>query len=77
VHRAIALCSAASPPGLPSATVELSGGDIRNVVVAAGYDAAIEGARPGMRHILDAAVAEYTKLGRRVPVGLLDGIRRE
>ncbi|HEY5878467.1 MAG TPA: ATP-binding protein [Nakamurella sp.] len=59
-----------------AATVELSGGDIRNVVVAAGYDAAIEGAQPGMRHVLDAAVAEYTKLGRRVPPGLLDGGRR-
>ena len=56
-----------------AATVELSGGDIRNVVVAAGYDAAIEGVRPGMRHILDAAVAEYTKLGRRVPPGLVAG----
>ncbi|WP_420123165.1 ATP-binding protein [Nakamurella sp.] len=48
-------------------TVELAGGDIRNVVVAAGYDAAIEGVPPGMRHVLAAAVAEYTKLGRRVP----------
>lgn len=51
-------------------TVELAGGDIRNVVVAAGYDAAIEGVLPGMRHVLDAAVTEYTKLGRRVPPGL-------
>jgi hypothetical protein len=52
------------------ATVELAGGDIRNVVVAAGYDAAIERGLPGMRHVLDAAVAEYTKLGRRVPPAL-------
>jgi hypothetical protein len=51
-------------------TVELAGGDIRNVVVAAGYDAAIEGTRPGLRHVLAAAVAEYTKLGRRIPPGL-------
>lgn len=51
-------------------SVELAGGDIRNVVVAAGYDAAIEGVPPGMRHVLAAAVAEYTKLGRRVPVEL-------
>jgi hypothetical protein len=61
--------------GRLAATVELSGGDIRNVVVAAGYDAAIDGVRPGMRHLLDAAVAEYTKLGRRVPADLLDGAR--
>lgn len=55
---------------LLGATVELAGGDVRNVVVAAGYDAAIEGALPGMRHVLAAAVAEYTKLGRRVPAEL-------
>jgi AAA+ superfamily predicted ATPase len=59
-----------------AATVELSGGDIRNVVIAAGYDAAIESTRPGMRHILAAAVDEYTKLGRRVPPGLLGGGRQ-
>lgn len=52
-----------------AAAVELTGGDIRNIVVAAGYDAAIEGALPGMRHIVAAAVGEYTKLGRRIPVG--------
>lgn len=55
------------------ATVELAGGDIRNVIVAAGYDSAIDGVRPGMRHVLDAAVAEYTKLGRRVPPSLTGG----
>lgn len=55
---------------LLGAVVELAGGDIRNVVVAAGYDAAIEGVLPGMRHVLAAAVAEYTKLGRRVPAEL-------
>ena len=54
-----------------AAAVELTGGDIRNIVVAAGYDAAVEGARPGMRHILVAAtVGEYPKLGRRVPAGV-------
>ena len=52
-----------------AAAVELTGGDIRNIVVAAGYDAAIEGVLPGMRHIVAAAVGEYTKLGRRIPVG--------
>ena len=52
-----------------AAAVELTGGDIRNIVVAAGYDAAIEGGLPGMRHIVAAAVGEYTKLGRRIPVG--------
>jgi len=52
-----------------AAAVELTGGDIRNIVVAAGYDAAIEGTLPGMRHVAAATVAEYSKLGRRVPAG--------
>jgi predicted nucleic acid-binding protein len=52
-----------------AAAVELTGGDIRNIVVAAGYDAAIEGVLPGMRHVVTAAVGEYTKLGRRIPAG--------
>jgi predicted nucleic acid-binding protein len=52
-----------------AAAVELTGGDIRNIVVAAGYDAAIAGTLPGMRHVVSATVAEYSKLGRRVPVG--------
>ena len=49
--------------------MELTGGDIRNIVVAAGYDAAIEGTLPGMRHVVAATVGEYTKLGRRIPIG--------
>jgi predicted nucleic acid-binding protein len=52
-----------------AAAVELTGGDIRNIVVAAGYDAAIEGTRPGMRHVVAATIGEYSKLGRRVPSG--------
>ncbi|MGS0688895.1 ATP-binding protein [Nakamurella sp. GG22] len=56
-------------PGRLARHVELTGGDIRNIVVAAGYDAAIDGARPGMRHVLAAATREYSKLGRRIPAG--------
>ena len=48
-------------------SVELSGGDIRNIVLGAGYDAAAAGERPGMRHIVSATIGEYQKLGRRVP----------
>ncbi len=55
-----------------AAAVELTGGDIRNIVVAAGYDAAIEGTPPGMRHVVAATIAEYAKLGRRVPAGGFD-----
>ncbi|WP_161632038.1 ATP-binding protein [Nakamurella lactea] len=50
-------------------TIEIPGGDIRNIVLAAGYDAAAADELPGMRHVLAAAVGEYTKLGRRVPDG--------
>lgn len=46
---------------------ELSGGDIRNVVLAAAYAAAIEGDKVGMRHVVTATVREYRKLGRRLP----------
>ena len=58
-----------------AAAVELTGGDIRNIVVAAGYDAAIDGVRPGMRHIVAATIGEYSKLGRRVPSGGFQGDR--
>jgi SpoVK/Ycf46/Vps4 family AAA+-type ATPase len=50
-----------------AATVELSGGDIRNVVLSAAYSAVAESSSVGMRHIVDAVVREYAKLGRRVP----------
>jgi hypothetical protein len=48
-------------------TIELAGGDIRNVVLAATYDAAIESAAVGMRHVRAATAREYLKLGRRLP----------
>jgi AAA+ superfamily predicted ATPase len=47
--------------------VELSGGDIRNVVLAAAYDAVIDGQAMGMRHVRASLVRELTKLGRRAP----------
>jgi SpoVK/Ycf46/Vps4 family AAA+-type ATPase len=56
-------------------TVELSGGDIRNIVMAAAFAAAGDSgaaASPavGMRHVVAAVEREYLKLGRRVPDGL-------
>lgn len=56
-------------------TVELSGGDIRNIVMAAAFAAAGDSgaaASPavGMRHVVAAVEREYLKLGRRVPAGL-------
>ena len=50
-----------------SEAVELAGGDIRNIVLAAAYDALSAEQPIGMRHLAAAAVAEYRKLGRRVP----------
>ncbi len=52
-----------------AATLELAGGDIRNVVLAAAYDAACDGRPIGMRHLHEAAAREYQKLGRRGPGG--------
>lgn len=46
---------------------ELSGGDIRNIVLAAAYDAVSARERVGMRHVVAAALGEYRKLGRVLP----------
>ncbi len=48
-------------------TVELAGGDIRNIVMAAAYAAADDGRPIGMRHLTTAVERELRKLGRRVP----------
>jgi predicted nucleic acid-binding protein len=48
-------------------SVDLAGGDIRNIVLAAAYDAVSSAERAGMRLVVAAAVREYQKLGRRVP----------
>ncbi|MDP9091931.1 MAG: ATP-binding protein [Actinomycetota bacterium] len=48
-----------------STSGDLNGGDIRNVVLAATYDAASEGSLTGMRHVLAAKEREFRKLGRR------------
>jgi len=46
---------------------DLSGGDIRNIVLSATYDATSRYEALGMRHLREAAVREYQKLARRVP----------
>ncbi|MEO7125110.1 MAG: ATP-binding protein [Nakamurella sp.] len=50
-------------------TLDLSGGDIRNIVLSAAYEATATQAAVGMRHVVAAAGREYAKLGRRAPVG--------
>ena len=48
-------------------SVELAGGEIRNIVLAAAYDATAAGEAVGARHVAASVVREYQKLGRRVP----------
>jgi hypothetical protein len=50
-----------------AATVELAGGDIRNIVLSAVYAAVAAEETLGMRHILAAVRREFIKLGRRIP----------
>jgi hypothetical protein len=52
---------------------ELTGGDIRNIVIAAAYEAIGAGEPVGHRHVLEATVREFHKLGRVVPVDLQRG----
>ena len=47
--------------------LEITGGDIRNIVLAAAYAAADDGSLVGMRHIVPAVAREFAKLGRRSP----------
>ncbi len=46
--------------------LEIAGGDIRNIVLAATYDAVATRTAVGMRHVRTAALREMSKLGRRV-----------
>ena len=66
----------ADPPDLDelAASVELAGGDIRNIVLAAGYDAAAAGHLPGMADVRAAATSEFQKLGRRPPAALTEPV---
>ncbi len=51
---------------LLAGVLDLCGGDIRNVVLAAAYDAIAARTPPGMRHVRAATEREVAKLGRRV-----------
>jgi DNA polymerase III delta prime subunit len=48
-------------------TVEVAGGDIRNIVLSSAYAAVAESLPVGMRHVRSAVRREYIKLGRRLP----------
>jgi len=56
--------------GRLASLVDLAGGDMKNIILSACYDAAIERAAIGNRHVVAATVREYAKLGRRLPAGL-------
>ncbi len=47
--------------------LEIAGGDIRNIVLAAAYAAFADGSPVGMRHVVPAVSTEFAKLGRRAP----------
>ncbi|WP_139978151.1 ATP-binding protein [Nocardioides litoris] len=58
------------PPDLPllAEHAELAGGDIRNIVLAAAYDAADDNdGAVAMRHLVTAAGREFTKVRKRMP----------
>lgn len=61
----------ADPVDVPllAAAAEISGGDIRNIVLAAAFDAVADGRSVGMRDLTVSAEREMAKLGRRVPEG--------
>jgi hypothetical protein len=50
--------------GFLATSFRLAGGDIRNITVAAAYDAASQGQAVGMEHLIRATAREYRKLGR-------------
>lgn len=50
--------------GFLAGSFELTGGSVRNVVLAAAFDAADEGCEVSMRHLVRAIGGEYRKLGR-------------
>ena len=56
---------------LLAAKAEVSGGSIRNIVLAAAFAAAMDGGPVGMRHLVRATVREFEKTGRRPPADLL------
>ncbi|SDS71152.1 ATP-binding protein [Jiangella sp. DSM 45060] len=67
--RQLAGTDPSDPPDLATlaAAVEVSGADIRNIVLAAAYDAAVAGTGVGMGLLVEATAREYRKLGRRLP----------
>jgi hypothetical protein len=68
-HLAGLPLDAGDPVDVPAlaAAVEVTGGDIRNIVLAAVHSAVAEQSSLGMRHVVPAVRRELLKLGRRPP----------
>jgi len=54
-------------------TFKLSGGNIRNIALAAAFEAAEDGSAIEMRHLLEATRREFQKLGKSFGSGELSG----
>ncbi len=55
------------------ARLPIAGGNIRNIAVNAAFGAARDDSPLTMRHLLDAARAEYAKLEKTLPVAEVEG----
>jgi hypothetical protein len=66
--EAVAALDTGDEPDLDwlAAHVEVTGGSIRNIVMASAFAAASQGSPVGMRHLVAAVQREYQKLGRRM-----------
>ena len=53
-----------------AAAIDLAGGHVRNIVMAAAYDAAAATRPVGMALVADAVRREYAKIGRRTPAAV-------
>lgn len=69
----VAAIDSTDPPRVPllAGALELAGGDIRNIVLAAAYDAVSSDQPVSMAHVRHAAAREFAKLGRRLSASAL------
>lgn len=64
-------------PGLLAHQFKLSGGNIKNIALAAAFLAAEDGGVVGMPHLLQATRREYQKLGKQLSVAELGALAQE
>jgi hypothetical protein len=56
---------------------KLSGGNIKNIALAAAFLAADDGGRVTMAHLLQTTRREYQKMGKTLSESQLDGVKQE